>query len=84
MISRSCFATTSRRIRIAGAAGMPLKIAAKVGKVDEDDFRSEIRPLIDGPGLEFIGDISEREKTKFLGEAAALLFPVDWPEPFGR
>ena len=40
-------------------------------------------PLIDGPGVEFIGEINEREKTKFLGEAAALLFPVDWPEPFG-
>jgi glycosyltransferase involved in cell wall biosynthesis len=72
-----------RAIRIAGAVGMPLKIAAKVGKVDEDYFRSEIRPLIDGPGLEFIGEINEREKTKFLGEAAALLFPVDRLEPFG-
>ena len=40
-------------------------------------------PLIDGPGVEFVGEINEREKTKFLGEAAALLFPVDWPEPFG-
>ena len=42
-----------------------------------------ILPLIDGPAVEFIGEINEREKTKFLGEAAALLFPVDWPEPFG-
>jgi glycosyltransferase involved in cell wall biosynthesis len=40
-------------------------------------------PLIEGPGVEFVGEINEREKTKFLGEAAALLFPVDWPEPFG-
>jgi len=72
-----------RAIRIARAAGMPLKIAAKVDKVDEDYFRSEILPLIDGPGVEFVGEINEREKTKFLGEAAALLFPVDWPEPFG-
>jgi glycosyltransferase involved in cell wall biosynthesis len=72
-----------RAIRIARAAGMPLKIAAKVDKVDEDYFHSEIRPLIDFPGVEFIGEINEREKTKFLGEAAALLFPVDWPEPFG-
>ena len=62
---------------------MPLKIAAKVDKVDEDYFRSEILPLIDGPGVEFVGEINEREKTKFLGEAAALLFPIDWPEPFG-
>ena len=72
-----------RAIRIARAAGIPLKIAAKVDKVDEDYFRSDILPLIDGSGVEFIGEINEREKTKFLGEAAALLFPVDWPEPFG-
>ena len=72
-----------RAIRIARAAGIPLKIAAKVDKVDEEYFRNEILPLIDGPGVEFIGEINEREKTQFLGEAAALLFPVDWPEPFG-
>ena len=72
-----------RAIRIARAAGVPLKIAAKVDKVDEDYFRNDILPLIDGPGVEFIGEINERQKTKFLGEAAALLFPVDWPEPFG-
>ena len=71
-----------RAIRIARAAGMPLKIAAKVDKVDQDYFRNDILPLIDGPGVEFIGEINEREKTQFLGEAAALLFPVDWPEPF--
>jgi glycosyltransferase involved in cell wall biosynthesis len=72
-----------RAIRIARAAGMPLKIAAKVDKADEDYFRNDIRPLFDGPGVEFIGEVNEREKAKFLGEAAALLFPVDWPEPFG-
>ena len=72
-----------RAIRIARAAGIPLKIAAKVDKVDEDYFRNDILPLIEGPAVEFIGEINEREKTKFLGEAAALLFPVDWPEPFG-
>jgi glycosyltransferase involved in cell wall biosynthesis len=72
-----------RAIRIARAAGIPLKIAAKVDKVDEDYFRNDILPLIDDPGVEFIGEINEREKTKFLGEATALLFPVDWPEPFG-
>ena len=71
-----------RAIRIARAAGIPLKIAAKVDKVDEEYFRNGILPLIDGPGVEFIGEINEREKTQFLGEAAALLFPVDWPEPF--
>ena len=72
-----------RAIRIARAAGMPLKIAAKVDKVDQDYFRNDILALIDGPAVEFIGEINEREKTQFLGEAAALLFPVDWPEPFG-
>ena len=72
-----------RAIRIARAAGIPLKIAAKVDKVDEDYFRNDILPLIDGPDVEFIGEINELDKTKFLGEAAALLFPVDWPEPFG-
>ena len=72
-----------RAIRIARATGIPLKIAAKVDKVDEAYFRSDILPLIDGSGVEFIGEINEREKTKFLGEAAALLFPVDSPEPFG-
>src|ERR1700728_2045076 len=72
-----------RAIRIARAAGIPLKIAAKVDKADEDYFRNDILPLFDGPGVEFVGEINEREKTEFLGEAAALLFPVDWPEPFG-
>ncbi len=72
-----------RAIRIARTAGIPLKIAAKVDRVDEDYFRNDIRPLIDGTDVEFIGEINERDKTKFLGEAAALLFPVDWPEPFG-
>jgi glycosyltransferase involved in cell wall biosynthesis len=72
-----------RAIRIARAAGIPLKIAAKVDEVDKDYFRAEILPLLDSPAVEFIGEINEREKTKFLGEAAALLFPIDWPEPFG-
>ena len=72
-----------RAIRIARAVGIPLKIAAKVDKVDEDYFRNDIAPLIAGGGVEFVGEINEREKTKFLSEAAALMFPVDWPEPFG-
>jgi len=71
--------TPGRAIRTARAAGIPLKIAAKVDKVDEDYFRNDIFPLLDGPGVEFIGEINEREKTKFLGEAAALLFP--WTGP---
>jgi glycosyltransferase involved in cell wall biosynthesis len=72
-----------RAIRIARECGIPLKIAAKVDKVDEAYFRKEIEPLLDQPGIEFIGEINEREKTQFLGDALALLFPIDWPEPFG-
>jgi len=72
-----------RAIQIARESGIPLKIAAKVDKVDEVYFRSQIEPLLDQPGIEFIGEINEREKTEFLGEARALLFPIDWPEPFG-
>ena len=70
-------------IAIARAAGVPLKIAAKVDKVDEDYFREAIMPLLNGPGVEFIGEINEHAKTKFLGDALGLLFPIDWPEPFG-
>jgi glycosyltransferase involved in cell wall biosynthesis len=72
-----------RAIRIALETGIPLKIAAKVDKVDEAYFREKIEPLLCRPGIEFIGEINEREKTEFLGEARALLFPIDWPEPFG-
>ncbi|MDH7797245.1 MULTISPECIES: glycosyltransferase family 4 protein [unclassified Beijerinckia] len=72
-----------RAIAIARALGIPLKIAAKVDRVDEVYFRTQIEPLLDGPGVEFIGEINEHQKTQFLGEARALLFPVDWPEPFG-
>jgi glycosyltransferase involved in cell wall biosynthesis len=70
-------------IAIARAAGLPLKIAAKVDKVDEAYFRNVIAPMLDGPGVEFVGEINESEKTEFLGQAGALLFPIDWPEPFG-
>ena len=72
-----------RAIGIARACGIPIKIAAKVDKVDEAYFREKIAPLIDQPGVEFIGEIDERAKSEFLGEARALLFPIDWPEPFG-
>jgi glycosyltransferase involved in cell wall biosynthesis len=72
-----------RAIRIARASGIPLKIAAKVDKVDRDYFREQIEPLLDGPGVEYIGEINERQKQDFLAQAAALLFPVNWPEPFG-
>ena len=72
-----------RAIAIASALGIPLKIAAKVDKVDEAYFRDEIAPLIARPGVEFVGEINDRHKERFLGDALALLFPIDWPEPFG-
>jgi glycosyltransferase involved in cell wall biosynthesis len=72
-----------RAIRLAQTLGIPLKIAAKIDKADEAYFREKITPLLDHPGVEFIGEINEREKTAFLGQARALLFPIDWPEPFG-
>jgi len=72
-----------RAIQIARALGIPLKISAKVDKVDEAYFREKIEPLLSEPGVEFIGEINERGKNEFLGEAQALLFPIDWPEPFG-
>ena len=72
-----------RAISIARALGIPLKIAAKVDRVDEVYFKTQIEPLLQGGGVEFIGEINDREKTQFLGDAQALLFPVDWPEPFG-
>jgi len=72
-----------RAIKIAQAAGIPIKIAAKVDRADEIYFREQIEPLLTGSGVEFVGEINEHEKTDFLGDALALLFPVDWPEPFG-
>jgi glycosyltransferase involved in cell wall biosynthesis len=72
-----------RAIDIARAAGLPLKIAAKVDRIDQAYFDSEIRPLLSLPGVEFIGEINEQGKREFLGNALALLFPIDWPEPFG-
>jgi glycosyltransferase involved in cell wall biosynthesis len=70
-------------IEVARRAGVPLKIAAKIDRTDRDYFDSVIKPLLSAPGIEFIGEISEAEKQQFLGGAVALLFPVDWPEPFG-
>jgi glycosyltransferase involved in cell wall biosynthesis len=70
-------------IRLARAAGIPLKIAAKVDKVDQAYFENKVRPLIDGKDIEFVGEIDEPQKAAFLGNAAALLFPICWPEPFG-
>jgi glycosyltransferase involved in cell wall biosynthesis len=70
-------------IRIAGKAGMKLKIAAKVDKVDREYFADQIEPLLAQPHVEYIGEIGDHEKSEFLGNAAGLLFPIDWPEPFG-
>jgi glycosyltransferase involved in cell wall biosynthesis len=72
-----------RAIEIAKRSGIPLKIAAKVDRADEEYFNTQIRSLLCEPGVEFIGEIGEQEKTEFLGGAVALLFPIDWPEPFG-
>ena len=71
-------------IEIAARSGMPLKIAAKVDRADQAYWETKIRPMVaDNPDVEFIGEIGERDKADFLGGAAALLFPIDWPEPFG-
>jgi glycosyltransferase involved in cell wall biosynthesis len=72
-----------RAIEIAVKSGLPLKIAAKVDKVDRDYFESEIKHLLKQPGIEFLGEINEDQKSDFLGNASALVFPIDWPEPFG-
>ena len=72
-----------RAIEIATACGVPLKIAAKVDPADRTYFETEIRHLLDNPLVEFIGEIGESQKAAFLGGASALLFPIDWPEPFG-
>jgi glycosyltransferase involved in cell wall biosynthesis len=70
-------------IEVAKRAGLPLKIAAKVDAVDRAYFEQTIRPLLDHPLIEFIGEIVDEDKVRFLGDALAVLFPIDWPEPFG-
>jgi len=70
-------------IEIAKRTGMELKIAAKVDKVDQDYFTEVIRPLLGHPLIEYVGEIGDGEKDEFLGNAYALLFPINWPEPFG-
>ena len=71
-------------MRVAREAGLPLRIAAKVDPADRAYFQSEIRPLLDSmPNVEFLGEIGDRAKAELLGGARALLFPIDWPEPFG-
>jgi glycosyltransferase involved in cell wall biosynthesis len=70
-------------IRIAVRSNLPLKIAAKVDPLDREYFEHQIRPLLDLPGIDYIGEIGDREKSEFLSGALALLMPIDWPEPFG-
>jgi glycosyltransferase involved in cell wall biosynthesis len=72
-----------RAIRIAESVGMQIKIAAKIDKADRDYFEQQIKPLMCGPFVEYIGEISDAEKSEFLSGAIALLLPIDWPEPFG-
>ncbi|AEA59808.1 glycosyltransferase family 4 protein [Burkholderia gladioli] len=70
-------------IRIAEQAGLPIKIAAKLDKADRAYYEEKIKPLFALPHVEYIGEINESQKAEFLGNAHALLFPIDWPEPFG-
>ncbi len=73
-----------RAIEIAAAVGMPLKIAAKIGREDEAYWETTIAPMIEADGnVEFLGEIGQAQKVTFLGNAVALLFPLEWPEPFG-
>jgi glycosyltransferase involved in cell wall biosynthesis len=72
-----------RAIEVAKRVGIPLKIAAKVDRVDEEYFQEQIKPLLDHPLIEYVAEVGDKEKDEFLGNAYALLFPIDWPEPFG-
>jgi glycosyltransferase involved in cell wall biosynthesis len=72
-----------RAIDIANKSGMTLKIAAKIDKVDQEYFDTCIKPLLNSSNIEFLGEIGYPEKNKFLADAAALIFPIAWPEPFG-
>jgi glycosyltransferase involved in cell wall biosynthesis len=70
-------------IRIAQRCGLPIRIAAKVDEADREYFEREIKPLFEQPNVEYVGEISDAQKAEFLSGAHALLFPIDWPEPFG-
>jgi glycosyltransferase involved in cell wall biosynthesis len=72
-----------RAIAIARRAGLPLRIGAKVDAVDQTYYQQQIVPLLAGGGVEYLGEIGEAEKARLMGGALALLFPIDWPEPFG-
>jgi glycosyltransferase involved in cell wall biosynthesis len=79
----SCEKGPDHAIEIACRAGVPLKMAAKVDAECREYYEAKVRPLLKGPGVEYIGEIGEAEKQEFLGGAVALLFPIVWPEPFG-
>jgi glycosyltransferase involved in cell wall biosynthesis len=72
-----------RAIEVARRCGFRLKIAAKLDKVDEEYFKQSIEPLLNDPMIEYVGEVSDQNKPALLGGALALLFPIDWPEPFG-
>jgi len=72
-----------KAIRIARRCGIPLKIAAKVDRVDQEYFEQVIKPLLDMPLIEYVGEINDQEKSEFLSGAIGLLVTIDWPEPFG-
>ena len=72
-----------RAIRIAQHCGMPLKVAAKVDRADQDYYDEQIKPMMAAADVEFIGEINDKDKPEFLSGAIALLVPIDWPEPFG-
>ncbi|HET9514687.1 MAG TPA: glycosyltransferase family 4 protein [Gemmatimonadales bacterium] len=72
-----------RAVEIARRSGIPLLMAAKVDKVDQDYYDSAIKPLLDPAFVQYVGEVNEHEKEQLLGDAIALLFPIDWPEPFG-
>src|ERR1700730_14849151 len=87
-VLESIWRMTPEKVRVrereaAIRAEMPIRIAAKVDKVDKAYFEATIRPLLNHPLVDFIGEIGEHEKQEFLGGAYALMFLIDWPEPFG-
>ncbi len=72
-----------RAIRLAKQAGLPLRIAAKIDNADRAYFEQVIRPLLNDSSIDLVGEIGDEQKSEFLGNARALLFPINWPEPFG-
>ena len=70
-------------IEIAKRAGVPIKLAAKIDRAFEDYFNEKVKPWFSDPDVEYVGELGEHEKGQFLGDARGLLFPIDWPEPFG-